>query len=95
MLLCLLEDSGYVNQNHDVTKTDTENILPEQNDMSGRELETNRFDVDLDELFSCVIENEGLSHAPRSWREAETNFGKIVALCSKTSHSFIMNSCNW
>ena len=58
MLLCLLEDSGYVNQNHDVTKTDTENILPEQNGMSGRELETNRFDVDLDELFSCVIENE-------------------------------------
>ena len=73
MLLCLLEDSGYVNQNHDVTKTDTENILPEQNGMSGRELETNRFDVDLDELFSCVIENEGLSHAHSTKLERSRN----------------------
>ena len=46
------------------------------------ELETNRCDVDLEEFFNYVVQNEGLSHPPQSWREAKRNFEKIVTLCS-------------
>ena len=50
--------------------------------MAEGELETNRCDAELEEFSSYVIQNESLSHLPRSWREAKINFEKIVALCS-------------
>ena len=40
VLFYLLEDSGYVNQEHDVTNTEIENILRERDVMAERELET-------------------------------------------------------
>ena len=82
MLFYLPEDSGYANQKQDVTNTGTENILWEPDVVTEGELETNRCDVKLEEFFSYVVQNEGLSHPPRSWREAKRNFEKIVALCS-------------
>ena len=50
--------------------------------MAEEELETNGCEVELDKFFSYVVQNEGMSHPPRSWREAKRNFEKIVALCS-------------
>ena len=44
--------------------------------------ETNRCDVELEKFVSYVVQNEGLSHPPRSWREAKRNFEKIVTLYS-------------
>ena len=79
VLFYLPEDSGYVNQKHDVTNTEIENILRERDVVAEEELETNRCDVELEEFFSYVVQNEGLSHPPRSWREAKRNFEKIVA----------------
>ena len=40
VLFYLLEDSGYVNQEQDVTNTEIENILRERDVMAERELET-------------------------------------------------------
>ena len=82
MLFYLQEESGYANQKHDVTNTETENILRERDVVVEGELETNRCDVDLEEFFNYVVQNEGLSHLPRSWREAKRNFEKIMTLCS-------------
>ena len=82
VLFYLPEDSGYVNQKHDVTNTEIENILRERDVVAEGELETNRCDVELEECFSYVAQNEGLAHHPRCWREAKRNFEKILALCS-------------
>ena len=78
----LPEDSGYVNQKHDVTNTEIENILQEGDGVAEGKLKTNRCYVQLEEFFSYVVQNEGLSHPPRRWREAKWNFEKIVILCS-------------
>ena len=40
--------------------------LRERNVAVEGELETNRCDVDLEEFFNYVVQNEGLSHPPRS-----------------------------
>ena len=82
VLFYLPEESGYVNQKHDVTNTEIENILRERDAVAEGKLEANRCDVELEEFFSYVVQNEGLSHPPRSWREAKRNFEKIVTLCS-------------
>ena len=82
VLFYLPEDSGYVNQKHDVTNTEIESILPKRDVVVNGELETNRCDVELEEFFSHAVQNEGLSHPPQSWREAKRNFEKIMALCS-------------
>ena len=82
MLFYLPEDSGYVNQKYDVTNAEIEKILRERDVVAEGELETNRCNVELEEFSSYVIQNESLSHPPRSWREAKINFEKIVALCS-------------
>ena len=66
MLFYSPEDSGYVNQKHDVTNTEIESILQERDVVAERQLETNRCDVELEEFFSYVVENEGLSHPLRS-----------------------------
>ena len=66
VLFYLPEESGYANQKHDVTNTEIENILRERNVAVEGELETNRCDVDLEEFFNYVVQNEGLSHPPRS-----------------------------
>ena len=50
--------------------------------MAEGKLEANRCDVELEEFLSDAVQNEGLSHPPQSWREAQRNFEKIVALCS-------------
>ena len=80
------EDSGYVNQKHDVTNTEIETILRERDVAAEGELENNRCDVELNEFFSYFVQNQGLSHPPRSWIEAKRNFEKIVSLCSEPSH---------
>ena len=67
----LPEDSGYVNLKHD---SEIENMLRERDIVAEGEFETNRCDVGLQQFFSYVLENEGLSHPPRSWREAKRNF---------------------
>ena len=83
MLFYLPEDSGYVNQKHDFTNTEIGNILQERDVLAeGKLNETNRCNVELEEFFSYVVQNEGLSHPPRSWREAKRNFEKIVTLYS-------------
>ena len=82
MLFYLPGDSGYVNQKHDVTNTEIESILQKRDAVADGELETNRCDVELEEFFSYVVQNEGLSHLPRSWGEEKRNFEKIMALCS-------------
>ena len=82
VLFYLPEDSSYVNQKHDVTNVKVENIVRERDVAVEGELETNRSDVELEEFFSYFVQNEGLSHPPRSWREAKRNFEKIVGLCS-------------
>ena len=66
VLFYLPEESGYANQKHDVTNTEIENILRERDVVVEGELETNRCDVDLEEFFNYVVQNEGLSHPPRS-----------------------------
>lgn len=40
------------------------------------ELENNRCDVELKEFFSYFVQNQGLSHPPRSWIDAKRNFEK-------------------
>ena len=65
VLFYLLEDSGYVNQKHDVTNAEIENILRERDVVAAGELETNECNVELEEFFSYVVQNEGLSHPPR------------------------------
>ena len=56
--------------------------MRERDVMTEGKLETNRWDVELKEFFSYVVQNEGLSHPPQSWRRAKRNFEKIKALCS-------------
>ena len=82
VLFYLPEDSSYLNQKYDVTNVKVENIVRERDVAAEGEPETNRSDVELEEFFSYVVQNEGLSHPARSWREAKRNFEKIVALCS-------------
>ena len=82
VLFYLPEESGYFNQKHDITNTEIENILRERDVVAEGKLEANRCDVELEEFFSYVVQNEGLSHPPRSWREAKRNFEKIVVVCS-------------
>ena len=82
VLFYLPEDSGYVKQKQDVTNTETENILWERDVVAEGELETNRCSVELEEFFSYIVQNEGLSPSAQSWREAKINLEKIVALCS-------------
>ena len=65
VLFYLPEDGGYVNQEHDFTNAEIENIFGERDVVAEGELETNRCDVELEELFSYVVQNEGLSHSPR------------------------------
>ena len=79
----LPKDSGYVNQGYsNVPNTEIENILQRRDVLAEEKLETNRCDVELEEFLSDAVQNEGLSHPPQSWREAQRNFEKIVALCS-------------
>ena len=78
----LPEESGYANQKYDVTNTEIEDILPEWDVAVEGELETTRCDVDLEEFFNYIVQNEGLSHPPWSWRKAKRNFEKIMTLCS-------------
>ena len=79
----LPKDSVYVNQGYsNVPNTEIENILQRRNVLAEEKLETNRCDVELEEFLSDAVQNEGLSHPPQSWREAQRNFEKIVALCS-------------
>ena len=76
VLFDLLDDSGYANRKNDVTNTEIENILQERDVVTEWKLETNRCDVELEQFFSYVVQNKGLSHPPRSWREAKRNLKK-------------------
>ena len=51
----------YVKQKHDVTNTEIEDILRERDVVVEGELETSRCDVDLEEFFNYVVQNENLS----------------------------------
>ena len=82
VLFYLPEESGYANQKYDVTNTEIEDVLREWDVAVEGELETARCDVDLEEFFNYIVQNEGLSHPPWSWRKAKRNFEKVVTLCS-------------
>ena len=64
-IIYLPEGSDYVNQNHDVTNTEIENILRERGVVAEGEFETNRYDAELEEFFSYVVQNEGLCYPPQ------------------------------